>query len=236
MRKLLIGILVITLVLILIKKKNMTWRESILKAVYPIIMLPGKLFGGTQKGSLNSQNKIPQMDFYQLSFTLNNGQTASMEQFKGKKVLLVNTASACGYTGQYAELEELYKKYKEQLVIIGFPANDFKQQEQKNDKEIAAFCKVNYGISFLLAQKSSVVKGADMALEAGCDAVLICNRPDLADQLLSQLKVSEAKQAESAIRLNRLMPTATGPAWDELQGEAQYQHAKGLLQQLKLIA
>lgn len=150
-----------TLVLILIKKKNMTWRESLLKAVYPIIMLPGKLFGGSQKGSLNSQNKNPQMDFYQLSFTLNNGQTTSMEQFKGKKVLLVNTASACGYTGQYAELEELYKKYKEQLVIIGFPANDFKQQEQKNDKEIAAFCKVNYGISFLLAQKSSVVKGAE---------------------------------------------------------------------------
>ena len=82
----------------------------------------------------------------------------------------------------------------------------------------------------------SVVKGADMALEAGCDAVLICNRPDLADQLLSQLKVSKTKQAESATRLNRLMPTAEAPTWDELQGEAQYQHAKGLLKQLKLIA
>lgn len=82
----------------------------------------------------------------------------------------------------------------------------------------------------------SVVKGADMALEAGCDAVLICNRPDLADQLLNQLKVSKAKKAESATRLNRLMPTATAPTWDQLQDEAQYQHAKGLLQQLKLIA
>ncbi len=82
----------------------------------------------------------------------------------------------------------------------------------------------------------SVVKGADMALEAGCDAVLICNRPDLADQLLSQLKVSKAKQAESATRLNRLMPTAEAPSWDELQGEAQYQHARGLLRQLNLIA
>ena len=82
----------------------------------------------------------------------------------------------------------------------------------------------------------SVVKGADMALEAGCDAILICNRPDLADQLLSQLKVSKAKKAESATRLNRLMPTAVAPSWDALQAEAQYQHAKGLLQQLKLIS
>jgi beta-N-acetylhexosaminidase len=82
----------------------------------------------------------------------------------------------------------------------------------------------------------SVVKGAEIALEAGCDAVLICNRPDLADQLLSQLKVSKAKQAESATRLNRLMPTAVAPSWDGLQDEAQYKHAKGLLHQLNLIA
>lgn len=160
MRKLLIGLVVIVVVLILIKKKNMTWRESILKAVYPVIMLPGKLFG-SQKGSLNTQHKTAPMNFYQLSIALNNGQTISMEQFKGKKLLLVNTASACGYTGQYAELEELYKKYKDQLVIIGFPANDFKQQEQKNDDEIAEFCKVNYGVTFLLAKKSAVIKSAE---------------------------------------------------------------------------
>ena len=82
----------------------------------------------------------------------------------------------------------------------------------------------------------SVVKGAEMALDAGCDAVLICNRPDLADQLLSKLKVSKTKQAESAVRLNKLMPSNPAPSWAELQNEAQYQHAKGLLQQLKLIS
>ncbi len=82
----------------------------------------------------------------------------------------------------------------------------------------------------------SVVKGAEMALDAGCDAVLICNRPDLADQLLSKLKVSKTKQAESAVRLNKLMPGNPALTWMELQNEAQYQHAKGLLQQLKLIS
>ena len=82
----------------------------------------------------------------------------------------------------------------------------------------------------------SVVKGAELALDAGCDAVLICNRPDLADQLLSKLKVSKAKQAESVERLNRLMPKSPALNWDDLQGEAQYQHAKGLLKQFNLIS
>ena len=81
----------------------------------------------------------------------------------------------------------------------------------------------------------SVVKGAQMALDAGCDAVLICNRPDLADQLLSQLKVSKAKQVESAKRLNRLMPKSPALSWEQLQEEAEYCHAKGLLKQFNLI-
>ncbi|MFM2028886.1 MAG: hypothetical protein RL517_77 [Pseudomonadota bacterium] len=81
----------------------------------------------------------------------------------------------------------------------------------------------------------SVVKGAELALNAGCDAVLICNRPDLADQLLAKLKVSKAKQSGSAKRLNRLMPKSAGLSWDDLQKEAEYQHAKGLLRQLNLI-
>lgn len=140
----------------------MTWRQSLFKTFYPIIMLPGKLFGGYSKGLLNKKQMQPIHSFYELQVTLNNGATLHLETLKGKKLLLVNTASDCGYTGQYAELEALYKQYKDKgLVIIGFPANDFKQQEQRDDAAIAEFCKITYGVSFLLAKKSSVIKGAD---------------------------------------------------------------------------
>jgi beta-N-acetylhexosaminidase len=81
----------------------------------------------------------------------------------------------------------------------------------------------------------SVVRGAELALEAGCDSVLICNRPDLADELLAKLKLSSSKRTESALRLHRLMPKSPAPMWDELQEQAEYQHAKGLLKQFQLI-
>lgn len=81
----------------------------------------------------------------------------------------------------------------------------------------------------------NVVQGAQLALEAGCDSVLICNRPDLADQLLSNLKVSNSKLAESANRLSRLFPTTQNQSWDSLQSEPEYLHAKNLLKQFDLI-
>ena len=76
-------------------------------------------------------------------------------------MLLVNTASNCGYTNQYDELQELYKRFENKLVILGFPANDFKEQEKGSDEEIAQFCKVNFGVTFPLMKKSSVVKNTD---------------------------------------------------------------------------
>jgi glutathione peroxidase len=161
-RKLIIAFLVILMVALLLKRKDMTWRQSLLKTFYPVIMLPGKLFGGSSKGFINKKQMQPTSSFYELQVTLNNGTTLSLETLKGKKLMLVNTASDCGYTGQYAELETLYKLYKDKgLVIIGFPANDFKQQEQRDDAAIAEFCKVNYGVTFLLAKKSSVIKGPE---------------------------------------------------------------------------
>lgn len=82
--------------------------------------------------------------------------------FKGKKILIVNTASKCGYTPQYKNLEALHQRYKDQLVIIGFPANNFLWQEPGDNATIAEFCQKNYGVSFVMAAKISV-KGNDMA-------------------------------------------------------------------------
>ncbi|MEO7047163.1 MAG: glutathione peroxidase, partial [Ferruginibacter sp.] len=82
---------------------------------------------------------------------------------KNKKVMLVNTASDCGYTKQYDGLQELHEKFKDKVVIIGFPANDFGAQEKGSDDTIAEFCKVNFGVTFPLAKKSTVVKGAEQS-------------------------------------------------------------------------
>ena len=80
----------------------------------------------------------------------------NFSSFKGKKILIVNTASKCGYTPQYEGLEALYKKYKDRLVIVGFPANNFGGQEPGSNSEIKDFCKKNYGVTFLMAAKVSV--------------------------------------------------------------------------------
>ncbi len=99
----------------------------------------------------------PAVPFHSLVTTLNNGSQLKFSDLKGKKVLIVNTASDCGYTNQYEDLQKLYEQHKDKLVVIGFPANDFKEQEKGNDDEIAAFCQVNYGVTFPLAKKSSVI-------------------------------------------------------------------------------
>jgi len=91
-----------------------------------------------------------------------DGKEFSMAELKGKKVLIVNTASKCGYTPQYAALQELYEKYGgEDFTIIGFPANNFMNQEPGTNEEIKTFCEVNYGITFPMMGKVSV-KGKDI--------------------------------------------------------------------------
>ncbi|TDO26628.1 glutathione peroxidase [Sediminibacterium goheungense] len=90
------------------------------------------------------------------------GGTIDFSKFKGKKILVVNTASKCGYTPQYEALQKVYDEYKDKLVIVGFPANNFGGQEPGSDGEIQEFCKARFGVKFPLASKVSV-KGEDMA-------------------------------------------------------------------------
>jgi glutathione peroxidase len=92
---------------------------------------------------------------------LDGAGTIDFKKFKGKKIMIVNTASKCGNTPQYAELEKLYEQYKDKLVIVGFPANNFGQQEPGTNGEIEEFCKKNYGVTFPMAEKVSV-KGDDI--------------------------------------------------------------------------
>jgi glutathione peroxidase len=99
---------------------------------------------------------------YSFKVTGLSGGTIDFSKFKGKKIMIVNTASKCGNTPQYAELEQLYEKYKDKLVIIGFPANNFNAQEPGTNSEIQEFCKKNYGVTFPMAEKVSV-KGDDIA-------------------------------------------------------------------------
>lgn len=99
---------------------------------------------------------------YDFKVTGLEGGTIDFSEYKGKKILIVNTASKCGLTPQYEELEKLYKQYKGKLVIVGFPANNFAGQEPGSKKEIAEFCKKNYGVTFPMADKVSV-KGDDIA-------------------------------------------------------------------------
>lgn len=89
------------------------------------------------------------------------GGTIDLSQYKGRKIMIVNTASKCGFTPQYKDLEQLYEQYKDKLVVIGFPANNFMHQEPGTNAEIKAFCQKNYGVTFPMSAKISV-KGKDI--------------------------------------------------------------------------
>lgn len=98
---------------------------------------------------------------YQFKVTSIDGGAIDLKQFKGKKILIVNTASKCGYTPQYAELQQLADRYKDKIVVIGFPANNFGGQEPGSNTDIQQFCQKNYGVTFPLSEKISV-KGDDI--------------------------------------------------------------------------
>lgn len=102
------------------------------------------------------ENK-PMKTIYEIEVTTIDGTPVKLAQYKGKTLLVVNTASKCGFTGQYEGLQKLYETYKDQgLVILGFPSNDFLKQEPGSNEEIGRFCKINYGVTFPMFEKISV--------------------------------------------------------------------------------
>lgn len=122
---------------------QMTTKQKIIKTIYPVIQL------FSAKKNIESPNRKQALQsFYDLRANANDGSVFDFSALKNKKVLLVNTASDCGYTPQYKALQSLYEQYKNRLVIIAFPANDFKEQEKADDATIAIFCEKNYGVSF----------------------------------------------------------------------------------------
>lgn len=117
-----------------------------------------------QKSDVAKSQTAQQMgkNIYDYKVESLDGGTINFADFKGKKILIVNTASKCGFTPQYADLQKLYDQYKDKLVVVGFPADNFGHQEPGTNEEIGAFCQKNYGVTFPMAAKISV-KGNDTA-------------------------------------------------------------------------
>ncbi|WP_423819374.1 glutathione peroxidase [Salinimicrobium sp. TIG7-5_MAKvit] len=140
--------------------KSQSLKQKVLRFMYPLIKKLGKK-GKNGTVLTNEQKSQPLTSLYNLKIDLNTGKKLELQEFKGKKLILVNTASNCGYTGQYSELQSLQERYGNTLQVIAFPANDFAGQEKSEDNEIAEFCQMNYGVTFPVAKKAVVVKNEE---------------------------------------------------------------------------
>jgi len=138
----------------------MTIRQKILRSFYPILMLVAR-WAGKNATVMENRNTTPVTSIYDLPAKEANGENFDMRSLKGRKILIVNTASDCGYTQQYEELEELYRQHQQQLAILAFPSNEFRQQEKGSEEEILSFCRVNYGITFPVMKKARILQSPD---------------------------------------------------------------------------
>jgi glutathione peroxidase len=129
-----------------------------MKTALLILSFLSACFGSTQTKPANMEN-APAKTLYDFKATTIDGKMLDLSQFKGKKVLIINTASQCGFTPQYKDLEKLHETYGDKLVLLGFPANDFGGQEPGTNTEIASFCSKNYGVKFQMMEKVKVKKG-----------------------------------------------------------------------------
>ena len=115
---------------------------------------------------LTNTDKAPAKDIYSIAINSLEGEALDLSQFKGKYILFVNVASKCGYTKQYAGLQELHEKYKDRLAIVGVPCNQFGKQEPGTAEEISTFCERNYGVEFQMTEKVNVKGDAQHPLYA----------------------------------------------------------------------
>ena len=138
--------------------KKIRIRRKVFRAIYSTLIKAGRIFGLKAGEASNANNVAPPVSFYSLRAIANDGSEINFEKFRGKKVFIVNTASNCGYTPQFSEIKWLDDWYGGRMQVIGFPSNDFKEQEKGSDEEIATFCVGTFGIKFPLAKKSQVIK------------------------------------------------------------------------------
>lgn len=130
-----------------------------MKLFIPFLMILGGCFGTNEiksKPVENNSSMATKTIFYDFKMKSINGEMIDFSKYKGKKVLIVNTASECGYTKQYKDLEELHKTHGDKVVVLGFPSNNFGGQEPGSNEEIASFCQKNFGVSFQLFEKVDV--------------------------------------------------------------------------------
>src|SRR6478735_337571 len=135
---------------------------------YSFLMFLSSCFGFSEikskpenAGTMDT-TKLASTSIYTFKVPTLTGDTLDLSTLKGKKILIVNTASKCGYTPQYTELEELHEKYGDKVVILGFPCNQFGGQEPGSSEEIGEFCKINYGVTFQIMEKVDV-KGDEVS-------------------------------------------------------------------------
>lgn len=127
-----------------------------MKKILLITVALALISGCFKKIGVNKNNTETDSSFYSLKAKSIDGKTVSMNDYKDKYIMIVNTASKCGYTYQYEGLEKLYQKHKNKLIVLGFPSNDFLWQEPGSNEKIKTFCKINYGVTFPLFAKIAV--------------------------------------------------------------------------------
>ena len=122
-----------------------------------LLSMAGALVGVGKTIARPADAPVAPIDFYQLRVHDIQGNAVDMEDYRGRKLLIINVASKCGFTPQYKDLQQLHEKYADKVQLLGFPANNFKGQEPGTNQEIAEFCELNYGVTFPVMEKISVL-------------------------------------------------------------------------------